>query len=216
MQNKTKQNTDGSRRKLLKSVAAGSGAILAGKSLPDKWASPVVNSVILPAHAQTSPASQTPPTLYALGDTGPCGGIVFYILNGGLTGLEVSPTDLTGVAGEPWGCFGTPTGATGTAIGAGVANTAAILAGCTDSPIAAEIAFNYSAGGCTSGWYLPSTDELTELYNQRAFVSGLLNSNYWSSSEFTENVARYRNLVTGSDGFGNKTGTFLVRAIRGF
>ena len=43
-----------SRRKLLKSIAAGSGAIVAGKSLPENWSRPVVDSVMLPAHAQTS------------------------------------------------------------------------------------------------------------------------------------------------------------------
>ena len=50
-----------SRRKLLKSIAAGSGAIVAGKSLPENWKRPVVDSVILPAHAQTSPPT-SPPT----------------------------------------------------------------------------------------------------------------------------------------------------------
>ena len=48
--------SDKSRRKLLKSIAAGSGAIVAGKSLPESWSRPVVDSVMLPAHAQTSPA----------------------------------------------------------------------------------------------------------------------------------------------------------------
>ena len=42
------------RRKLLKSIAAGSGAIIAGKSLPENWTKPVVDSVILPAHAGSS------------------------------------------------------------------------------------------------------------------------------------------------------------------
>jgi hypothetical protein len=46
--------SDQSRRKLLKSIAAGSGAIVAGKSLPESWSRPVVDSVMLPAHAQTS------------------------------------------------------------------------------------------------------------------------------------------------------------------
>jgi hypothetical protein len=46
--------SDKSRRKLLKSIAAGSGAIVAGKSLPESWSRPVVDSVLLPAHAQTS------------------------------------------------------------------------------------------------------------------------------------------------------------------
>ena len=48
--NKTVEN----RRKLLKSVAAGGGAIIAGKTLPEKWTRPAVDSVMLPAHAQTS------------------------------------------------------------------------------------------------------------------------------------------------------------------
>jgi len=51
-ENKTLEN----RRKLLKTVAAGGGAIIAGKTLPEKWGRPVVDSVLLPAHAQTSTA----------------------------------------------------------------------------------------------------------------------------------------------------------------
>lgn len=43
-----------SRRKLLKSLAAGSGAVVAGKSLPESWSRPVIDSVILPAHASTT------------------------------------------------------------------------------------------------------------------------------------------------------------------
>ena len=43
-----------SRRKLLKSITAGSGAVIFGKSLPNHWTKPVVNSVILPTHAQTT------------------------------------------------------------------------------------------------------------------------------------------------------------------
>lgn len=50
-----------SRRKALKSMVAGSGAVIAGKSLPEEWAKPMVDSVLLPAHAQTSPPS--PPSL---------------------------------------------------------------------------------------------------------------------------------------------------------
>ena len=53
-----KKSSD-SRRKLLKSIAAGSGAIVAGKSLPESWSRPVVDSVMLPAHAQTSPTCST-------------------------------------------------------------------------------------------------------------------------------------------------------------
>jgi len=49
-----KKRENRSRRKVLKSLAAGGGAIAAGKSLPEQWARPVVDSVLLPGHAQTS------------------------------------------------------------------------------------------------------------------------------------------------------------------
>jgi len=45
------------RRKLLKSIAAGGGAVIAGKSLPDTWHRPVVDAVLLPVHGQTSVTS---------------------------------------------------------------------------------------------------------------------------------------------------------------
>jgi hypothetical protein len=43
-----------SRRKVLKSLAASSGAIVVGKSLPESWSRPIIDSVLLPAHALTS------------------------------------------------------------------------------------------------------------------------------------------------------------------
>ena len=48
-----------SRRKSLKFIAAGSGAIVTGKSLPESWSRPVIDSVMLPAHALTSPTIPT-------------------------------------------------------------------------------------------------------------------------------------------------------------
>ena len=43
-----------SRRRILKTIAAGGGAVVAGKTLPQSWYKPVVETVVLPAHAQTS------------------------------------------------------------------------------------------------------------------------------------------------------------------
>lgn len=50
------------RRKVLKSIAAGGGAIVAGKSLPESWSKPVVNAVMLPAHAETTDDTGSQPT----------------------------------------------------------------------------------------------------------------------------------------------------------
>jgi hypothetical protein len=53
----TDKKSSESRRKLLKSIAAGSGAVIAGKSLPEQWSRPIVDVALLPAHAQTSGCS---------------------------------------------------------------------------------------------------------------------------------------------------------------
>lgn len=42
------------RRKALKSILAGSGTVVTAAAMQDKWAKPVIESVVLPAHAQTS------------------------------------------------------------------------------------------------------------------------------------------------------------------
>ena len=55
------QEKSKARRKLLKSIAAGSGAVVAGKSLPESWTRPVVDGVMLPAHAQTSMLNSSGP-----------------------------------------------------------------------------------------------------------------------------------------------------------
>lgn len=48
------------RRRALRTIALGSGAFAAGKSLPATWMKPAVESVLLPAHAQTSPVLSNP------------------------------------------------------------------------------------------------------------------------------------------------------------
>jgi hypothetical protein len=177
------------------------------KLVQSVWTAPIVSSVVLPAHAQTSS------TLYAIGDSGPCGGIVYYITNGGLNGLEAAPSD-QGVA--PWGCDGTITGASGLAIGDGAANTAAILAaGACATGSAAELASNYAGGGCT-GWYLPSRDELDLLYNQSGVVSGFASFSYWSSSEAGAGGAWFQSFGNGLQFGTNKFDTAGVRAVRAF
>ena len=43
-----------SRRKLLKTIAAGSGAVAAGNTLPESWSRRLVDSVLLPTHAEAT------------------------------------------------------------------------------------------------------------------------------------------------------------------
>jgi len=51
------EETKMGRRKLLKAIAATSGAVVAASMLPQKWAEPVIEAGVLPAHAQGSPTS---------------------------------------------------------------------------------------------------------------------------------------------------------------
>ena len=47
-------NSTEGRRQLLKALAVGGGAVVVGNSLPESWMKPVIESVVLPAHAQAS------------------------------------------------------------------------------------------------------------------------------------------------------------------
>ncbi|WP_457937714.1 hypothetical protein [Mesorhizobium sp. 10J20-29] len=51
------KNNKVSRRRALKIVA--SGAVVATIALPSKWTRPVVESIVVPAHAQASPTPTT-------------------------------------------------------------------------------------------------------------------------------------------------------------
>jgi hypothetical protein len=155
---------------------------------------------------------------YAIGDTGPAGGKVFYIIDGGSHGLEAAPVDqvVPFAPGVGWGCLDTLIpGADGTAIGTGAQNTADILAGCVDTPIAADIAAGYMLSGFTD-WFLPSKDELMWLYINRVFVGGFADNTYWSSSEVSDRRAWVQDFRFGIEGNGVKDVMRGVRAIRAF
>ena len=49
------------RRKALRKLLVGGGIVGASTQLPDKWTKPLVDSVLVPAHAQTSVTPQPTP-----------------------------------------------------------------------------------------------------------------------------------------------------------
>jgi len=55
MSQKKNEGARQSRRRTLKTL--GIGAIAGSQSLPEQWMKPVVSSIIMPAHAQTTPAA---------------------------------------------------------------------------------------------------------------------------------------------------------------
>ena len=129
------------------------------------------------------------PHTYAIGDTGPSGvGIVFYITDGGLHGLEAAPSLWDGGSVDPKSVWSNVDGSvvgTDTAIGTGLANSDAIIAQLGHTTSAAKLCRDYTGGGKTD-WFLPSKDELIELWTQRATVGGFVVDFYWSSSEASD------------------------------
>jgi hypothetical protein len=163
-------------------------------------------------------------TIYSIGDKGPAGGAVFYITDGGVHGLEAAYVDQDDGSGVEWGCTGDDvSGAEGTAIGTGAQNTNDILdhtCGIVPSSggaayEAAILASNYSLNGFND-WYLPSKDELNELYKQKSVVGGFADFLYWSSSEDRANNALTQYITNGYQSTKNKRDPIKVRAIRTF
>jgi hypothetical protein len=158
---------------------------------------------------------------YAIGDIGPGGGIVFYITNGGLNGLEAAPPLWNGGSADPgsaWSNIETSAvgvSAQGTAIGTGLANSNAIIAQSGHTASAAKLCRDYTGGGKTD-WFLPSKDELNQLYLQQAVVGGFRQTYYWSSSEINFEYA-WAQISYDGDQYGiNKYVTLYVRAVRAF
>lgn len=107
---------------------------------------------------------------------------------------------------------------TGTAIGDGAKNTDKILSIYPASIYpnsAAAVAHAYRGGGFND-WFLPSIDELKQLYGSKALVGGYADFIYWSSSEMNESVAWYRIFVNGLRGASNKSTFKRVRPVRVF
>ena len=174
---------------------------------------------------------------YMVGATGPGGGKIFYVaatpfncgptltpsctyLEAASTTAKTNPwTDLT----RTWSTGDNQTtsvpNASGWDIGTGYKNSLAIV----DQPAnvaessAAVAARGYGGPNNLTDWYLPSIEELNELYSQQTTVGGFVDSPYWSSSESFADAALgqgfgdgYTNSVLKSDD------TFYVRPVRAF
>ena len=152
-----------------------------------------------------------------------------YIMNGE-TKLYIHPTD--NPTGITWGCSGTLIGAEAQSATDGAANTAAIIAGCATRPIAASVCENLEAYGYDN-WYLPAKDQLAAIWNactstksnacMNAAInkgdyteewSNIVNSSYWSSTEYGADVAYFISMDYGGILNVYKTASNYVRCVR--
>jgi hypothetical protein len=157
------------------------------------------------------------------------GGVVAYILQPGdpgyvagkTHGLIAAEADQRRVSWATSRCaeISVP-GAKGAAIGTGSANTAAIIDqnGTDDESYAAGVAHSHDGGGY-SDWYLPSQNELDQLYINRAAIGGFATSTgaiYWSSTQARSSSAIVRVFMDGGYGAVHKGHIIGVRAVRSF
>lgn len=140
---------------------------------------------------------QTNPVVYAIGDTGPAGGLIFYIDEADdhdWTYLEVAPQSTEWEAKE-WGDYETEIGGDAqlTGIGDGRAATDAIVShmeGKSITDTAAQLCAELEHGGY-GDWFLPSKDELDAIWHNIADggTGGFEDRWYWSSSEDSSDEA---------------------------
>ncbi len=162
---------------------------------------------------------------YGIGSTGPAGGIVFYVKDSESDGwryLEAAPSDLS-VTAYKWGDTTTRV-TTGADIGTGKSNTAAIVAAMEDAGFtenyAAKACADYTEGGY-GDWFLPSRDELAELYKLKDTVGSFAsdpNDHYWSSSDYSAVIplAYFHGFDDNASSASNRGNGFSVRAVRAF
>jgi hypothetical protein len=167
-----------------------------------------------------------------IGDTGPGGGRVFYILDAATKSawhyLEVAPDAWNSGKADPGSVWcsntenfvkvldavATPVRSeTSSLIGAGARNSKMMLASCATG--AANLASAYNGGG-KYDWYLPSTEELNQLYKNRNALGIFASGSYWSSTEGATNYGKSQAFNTGFVSFTMKKSCARVRPIRAF
>jgi hypothetical protein len=167
----------------------------------------------------------------SIGQTGPGGGLIFITpsTSGNTTGkfFEAAPEGWSGSATDPTAAFcsvaSIHSGALGTAIGTGEANSNAISSDCIVS--ASDTVTALVLNG-KDDWFMPSLDELKEMYNSLHKASPALGgfsfANYWSSSDDATTAGYALQGWFGSSdgitgwGITNETQAYRYRPVRSF
>jgi hypothetical protein len=177
--------------------------------------------------SSSTAASNSVTPFTSIGTTGQGGGIIFYDAGSTLSWgryLEVATSSTSPAWSDTtsswWGGGNTYAG-TSAAIGTGMANTLAMMAIDTTANKAHTKCRSYTGGGyssTTTGWFLPSPDELYALYQNRAVIGTYVSDWYWTSDNSPNRFnAQFVNLGTGERSQISQTETTVyTRAVRAY
>lgn len=152
------------------------------------------------------------------------GGIVFWLDESGQHGFVCTVSDQ---GRTRWGCHETRmAGADGSIIGTGAQNTLDILNGCSTPGIAARLCADLDLNGY-SDWFLPSIDELSEMYLNKDIINTTASSQggsdfnigwYFSSTQLPTGAGQALGVLftDGSARNIRKINVYNVRAVRAF
>lgn len=141
------------------------------------------------------------------------GGVIFWMTKDKTHGLIADTVDLPGTG--PWSLTFTITNVTDTAIGKGASNTRRLISVLGRGTYAANGCARHKGSGYTD-WFLPSKNELNELYKQKDLVGGFTTSFYWTSSEYFLTNIWLQFFSIGLQSYGGPNNEGYVRPIRAF
>tara|TARA_R110000737_G_scaffold333276_1_gene350836 strand:- start:329 stop:1150 length:822 start_codon:yes stop_codon:yes gene_type:complete len=144
------------------------------------------------------------------------GGLIAYLDTNVGSGLIAASVDQS--TGAEWGCWGTYIQGTSSDIGTGQSNTIILVDDCGESGIAAELCDGLDHEGYQD-WFLPSKDELNELYNNLKLndLGGFSAGWYWTSTEDFVIFAWSQDFLVGNQYANDKVDVNNnVRAVRVF
>ncbi len=164
---------------------------------------------------------------YKVGDTGPAGGIIFYLNPNAKadkwTYLEVGKSDISsstpGQYKFKWGPILEECG-TGEKIGDGLNNTKQLSAKDPSHEAASAVYGKDLYGNKYEDWFIPSRDEIKLLYE--SIKSGILNPEsfspdyYWTSSEEGDSGAWKISLLDGIPLIESRINACRIRPVRRF
>jgi hypothetical protein len=157
---------------------------------------------------------------YTIGEKGPAGGFVFYdrkVATNGWRYLEAAPQD---IGPAQWGAFSASIENTKIELGTGQQNSAIVLNALRslwESGAAVQLCQAFAYGGYND-WFLPSRDELKEMYTTLKLkgLGNFANDAYWSSSQNTSNYVWVQHFGDPIPIAATKNNRYWVRPVRMF